>query len=116
MSSSTDDQGLAALARDSVTGELTAYYVGKTDGSETWPTSVNLYCKGSKDNGSTWGPETLLSVAPIGVKRQIFTVPYLFVGAGAPPPCVWVNDLTLDELVVNVDRTTPHAVSLAGVM
>lgn len=56
-----DDQGLAALALDTETGYLYAFYAGKSDGSETWPTSLNIYCKGSTDSGGTWSPETLMT-------------------------------------------------------
>lgn len=58
---STDDQGLAALSLNTSTGDLYAYYVGKSDGSETVGTSVNVYMKVSEDGGTTWGSETLLS-------------------------------------------------------
>jgi hypothetical protein len=61
VSSSTDDQGLVALTLDTDTGYWHAYYTGATDGSETWPTAVNLYTKVSKDQGTTWGPETKIS-------------------------------------------------------
>lgn len=61
VSSSTDDQGLCALGLDTGTGYLYAFYCGKTDGSETWNTSVHVYYKVSTDSGSTWGPETKLT-------------------------------------------------------
>ena len=42
----TDDQGLAAIGIDDRTTRIWwVVYVGKSDGSETWNTAVNLYCK-----------------------------------------------------------------------
>ena len=60
---STDDQGLCAITKDTVTGHWYCFYAGKSDGSETFPTSVNVYYKVSTDEGATWGPETLLTNA-----------------------------------------------------
>src|SRR3989304_7504753 len=54
---STDDQGLCAISI-LANGEWIVYYAGKTDGSETFTTSVGIYFKVSKDSGSTWGAET----------------------------------------------------------
>lgn len=58
VTNSTDDQGLCALAYDSDTGKLTAYYGGITTGGETFPSAMNIYKKVSTDAGSTWGAET----------------------------------------------------------
>jgi len=61
---SADDQGLAAIAIDSVnSGHWTVFYAGKSDGSETWHSAVNLYCKETYDSGTTWGAETALLAA-----------------------------------------------------
>ena len=114
VSSSTDDQGLAAISRDSITGELVVFYAGKTDGSETWPTSIRVYMKGSRDNGSTWGPETLVSAVGLADVRELIACPYLYLAGGHP--VAWVNNLTLDELVLNLDHTLPRAVALAGIV
>lgn len=113
VSSSTDDQGLAAVHRDSISGVLTVFYCGKTDGSETWPTSVQVYSKTSLNNGSTWGAETLVTTLAIGAKRWLASIPYSFLG---PPLVAWFDDQTLDEVRINVDHSLPHATSLAGVM
>lgn len=70
----TDDQGLAAIAIDTATGYWHVFYFGKSDGSETWGTSGNIYTKVSMDSGTTWGPETLVSTFATQV-NWIFTVP-----------------------------------------
>ena len=60
---STDDQGLCAIGIDTATGYWYVFYAGKSDGSETWNTAVNIYYKVSQDNGTTWGAETKLTNA-----------------------------------------------------
>jgi hypothetical protein len=70
----TDDQGLAAIGIDEGTGYWWVAYAGKSDGSETWTTSLNVYCKVSQDGGTTWGPESLRT--PFLANRQnICTAP-----------------------------------------
>jgi len=83
---STDDQGLAALAIDSVSGDWYAYYVGKSDGSETFITAVKLYCKVSTDDGTTWGSETLLSPDVAATIRSLYGTNICQSPYGAPPP------------------------------
>ena len=63
VSNGTDDQTLCALARDSVSGDLYAYYGGKSDGSENVGTAINIYYKVSTDDGATWGAETQLTTS-----------------------------------------------------
>lgn len=58
---STDDQGLAALAIDTASGTWYAFYAGKSDGSETWASSLGLYYKTSTDSGTTWSAEATLA-------------------------------------------------------
>jgi hypothetical protein len=72
---STDDQGLCALAIDSANDDLYAFYAGKSDGSETFATALNVYYKVSTDDGGTWGSETLLSdhvraVTQLGASKE----------------------------------------------
>ena len=62
VSNGTDDQTLCALARDTATGDLYAYYGGASDGSENVGVAINIYYKVSTDNGATWGAETQLTV------------------------------------------------------
>lgn len=58
---STDDQGLAAITIDVDTGYWYVFYGGTAAGSETFETSINVYYKVSKDQGTTWGPETRIT-------------------------------------------------------
>lgn len=77
---STDDQGLAALAIDNNRRHLYAFYTGKSDGSETVGTAVNVYYKVSTDAGSTWGAETLLTYKTYNIKwltcTPLFILPF----------------------------------------
>lgn len=58
---SVDDQGACAMSIDSTNNNLYAFYLGKSDGTETAYTSINVYYKTSADGGTTWGSETLAS-------------------------------------------------------
>lgn len=58
---STDDQALCAIGVDTTSDDLYCFYAGKTDGSETAFTALNIYYKISTDDGATWGAETVLS-------------------------------------------------------
>jgi hypothetical protein len=109
---STDDQGLCAISIDSITGALTVFYAGKSDGSETWPTSMNVYVKGSTDTGSTWGAETKMTWEAADTEWMV-TCPWVYRG---PAPVAFHKNRTLDEVYINVDPTDPKAVSIAGVM
>lgn len=109
---STDDQGLCGISIDSVTGYWTVFYAGKSDGSETWVTSLNIYCKGSNDGGATWGAETRMTWENADTEWMI-TLPWRYFG---PPPVAFHKNRTLDELYINVDHTLPRAASIAGVM
>lgn len=66
---STDDQGLCAIGINTTSNDLYVFYGGKSNGSETWSTSVNIYMKVSKDGGTTWGAETKLSNRLMGIKN-----------------------------------------------
>jgi hypothetical protein len=83
------------LATD--TGNWHAFYAGKSDGSQTWGTSVHVYTKVSTDQGTTWGPETQVTTS-LRDTTWLLTAPR-FTGN-------WVvafhNDIALDELLVSV--------------
>jgi len=64
---STDDQGACAVGYDSTTNEIYVFYCGKSDGSETWYSAVNVYYKVSGDGGTTWGAETQLTPSARGI-------------------------------------------------
>lgn len=73
---STDDQGLCCIGIDTGTGYWYVGYAGKSDGSETWNTSMNLYYKISLDSGTTWVAETKMSRYTLGTAvRQLVTIP-----------------------------------------
>jgi hypothetical protein len=60
---STDDQQCVTLALDTATGDIYAFYLGKSDGSETVGTALGAYYKVSTDDGTTWGAETAVGIA-----------------------------------------------------
>lgn len=67
VSNGTDDQGLCAVGIDTVTQDWYVFYSGKSDGSETYKTAVNLYYKVSTDDGATWGAETVLTTGVFNI-------------------------------------------------
>ena len=74
VSNVTDDCGMCALAIDSVTGYWYAYWCGKTDGSETFVTSLNVYYSVSTDAGTSWSAAARLSETALET-RALFTSP-----------------------------------------
>lgn len=101
----TDDQALAGICLDLQTGYWWVFYAGKSDGSENWLTSVNIYCKVSTDQGATWGPETRMT----NVARDIswlITEPRLYLGR---PTVIFNNDATPDELMCSQYIQQPQA-------
>jgi hypothetical protein len=113
VTNATDDCGLCAVSLDTQTGYWHVFYGGKSDGSETWNTALNIYMKTSKDSGSTWGPETLVNTGGTAFTlRNLITCPRLISG---PPVVAWVRDAQVDDLIISVDRTEPHAAYQLGV-
>lgn len=80
----TDDQAMCGITIDLQTGYWWAFYGGKSDGSETYTTSMNIYYKVSKDGGTTWGSETQATLAANGFVG-LYVVPRIYIG---PPPVV----------------------------
>lgn len=76
---SVDDQGYAAIAIDTVASVWYVFYCGKSDGSETHNTSLNIYYKTSSNGGVTWSAETLAS-QQLRFRRWLATTPR-FAGA-----------------------------------
>jgi hypothetical protein len=105
---STDDQGLAAIALDTTTGKWWVFYVGASGGSETFKTSVNIYCKVSSDSGSTWGPETKLTNLPYAI-GSIWTTPTFSSAFGPPPVAFHMDTAAVDAVAVNVAIPTMRA-------
>lgn len=107
---STDDQGLAAFSLNTDTGEWIVAYAGASGGAETWLTSVNLYCKGSRDSGATWGPETKLTLTARDI-TWLTSVPR----TRKPLLLAYHNDISLDEIMLNCDMVEPRATYILGV-
>lgn len=76
---STDDQGMCGISLDPTTNYIYVYYGGKSDGSETFATAIQIYYKISKDGGVTWGAETALSALATGW-QWLLGCPILFWG------------------------------------
>lgn len=103
---STDDQGLTALGIDTATGNWWVFYAGKSDGSETWLTSLRVYCKVSKDSGATWGPETEVSDGTLRSIFHMYCVPRFTAFCQV---LMYLDLATIDELQMIVDPVRPRA-------
>jgi hypothetical protein len=84
---STDDQGLTAVSIDITSGLWTVFYGGKSDGSQTWNSSVLIYYKTSSDAGATWSAETLALASPRTVFNLLWmvTIPRVYGYLPFPP-------------------------------
>lgn len=109
VTNSTDDQGLCAIGIDE-TGRWYVYYGGISSGGETFLTSINIYHKGSTDNGSTWGPETVLTTAPFDITWLITCPRY-----SGQKIFAYHNDIALDEININVSIKQPQARLFIGI-
>lgn len=99
-----DDQGLCGISIDIDTGWWYAFYGGKSDGSETFSTAINIYYKVSKDAGVTWGAETLLTSAA-DTMPTFWTLPRF--SFGSVPPVGIYNPTTINVLKFNVEIGLP---------
>ncbi len=109
---STDDQGFSAFSLNTLTGEWVVLYGGKSDGSETWNTAINLYYKVSKDAGTTWGAETKITSALPGTIAYMSTCPR----TKRPPIALYQTAPgSINVLQLNYDRVQPKAALLLGV-
>ena len=104
----TDDQMLAAITLDTISGYWYVYYCGKSDGSETVSTIVNVYCKVSKDDGTTWGPETQMTLGTYSI-RQLVPIPRLVLTQGDPPPIIFTREDVHTIPTMNRDITQHRA-------
>jgi hypothetical protein len=113
VTNSTDDQGLCAISIDSQTGWWYAFYGGKSDGSETWNTALNIYMKVSKDSGANWGPETKVNTMSAFTLRHLYACPWLYKG---PWIAAWyVDGSQTDDLKISVEMVEPRATYQLGV-
>jgi len=107
---STDDQGLCAIAINTDNGYWYAFYCGKSDGSETWRTSLNVYYKVSQDSGSTWGEETKLSSFTFASNTlNLFVIPRFFGSFAA------IHVRTEPAIVCMVRSVAPRAAMNIGI-
>lgn len=96
----TDDQGLAGVTIDS-NGDIIVTYSGKSDGSETFPSAMNAYCKVSSDDGATWGAETLLTSITQNL-RSIYAPAIAYSQTGANVPFIYYAGNATAEMKANV--------------
>jgi len=101
---STDDQGLAAIGIDTETQYWYVFYGGKSDGSETFLTSINIYYKVSQDGGSTWGAETMLTNLNFNIKWLCCVPRFLF-----PFSVAFWADTPVDAIMASVSKLIPSA-------
>jgi len=106
---STDDQGLVAISLDTATDDWYCFYGGKSDGSETFLTSINIYYKVSTDDGATWGPETQLTNTARDITWLVATPRW-----ATHFTVVFHNDLALDELMASAPIAQPRATWALG--
>jgi hypothetical protein len=104
-----DDVQGTFLFIDQATDDLFAFYLGKSDGSETVGTSVGVYGKRSTDGGATWGAEFALDY-PLADYDWMGGVPSY---AGAPYTVMVSND-AVDELLVWFARSPSAGGMLLG--
>jgi len=109
---STDDQGMVAISiNEDNPDHWNVFYCGATGGGETFQSAVNIYCKGTKDAGSTWGPETQITGAAHSM-RMILASPRCPDGRWG---LIYFEDLAIDELVCVATLTQPTAMYQLGV-
>lgn len=106
---STDDQGLCAIGIQTNTGYWYVAYGGKSDGSETFLTAINVYYKVSTDAGATWGPETLMTNSAMDV-TWLCCAPRFTGDFGV----AFHNDIALDELMYSAPLLQPTTTVLIG--
>lgn len=105
---STDDQGMCAIAIDTRNQEWWVAYGGKTDGSETYSSALNIYAKVSKDAGSTWSSEFKLWVQVPASEdvRSIGCAPR----TNGPMMLDWLRALnSVTYLHASIENGTPRA-------
>lgn len=99
---STDDQGLCAIGIDVNTNYWYVFYGGKSDGSETFLTSINIYYKFSTDSGSTWSNELQLTGAAKDI-TWLICVPRFY----SYFTLAYHNDIALDEIMIIATANRP---------
>lgn len=95
ITNSTDDQALCAVGLDIDNGHWRVFYTGKTDGSETVGTNVNVYQRVSQDSGTTWGAESQVSNLSGDIDWLACTPRFLNRQYGV----AWYREETLDRIM-----------------
>lgn len=98
VANATDDCGLVGVSLDTVTGYWYVVWAGKTDGSETWSTAVNLYYSMSTDGGTTWTTPTKLTTTTYSL-AWLATCPRI--SSPTQFEVAFHNDSTLDQIMYN---------------
>lgn len=105
------NQGSCSLCLANNTNTLYVFYFGKSDGSETIGTAINLYYKTSTNNGTTWGSETKMTVFARDYD-YLFTVPVIVDITGDFFASFKLDVASFDQLLLSVDL--PSGVSGGG--
>lgn len=105
VTSSTDDQGFAALAIDTTTDTLYIFYCGATAGTETMNTSIKVYYKTSTDFGTTWSAEAAWTNS-LASRRVLMTTPRC---PGTPSVASLVIDANIPLWELSYDLSTGGA-------
>ena len=93
-----------------MTGDWYCFYGGKSDGSETFLTSINIYYKVSTDDGATWGPETQLTGTARDTTWLIATPRW-----ATHFTVAFHNDIAIDELMASAPIMQPRANFALGI-
>jgi len=96
---------LCAIGIDTDTGYWYVFYGGKSDGSETFLTSINVYYKVSTDAGATWGPETLLTPLIRNIKSLVTTPRF----TGQPGVRLFITAVPSDAMRYIASTRSPRA-------
>lgn len=91
----SDDAGSVSCTYDQGSSTLYVFWIGKSDGSETISSDVNIYYKTSTDNGTTWSSETVLNNDAVDDYRWIAS-PANVASVNVAVPVIWFNDDNVD--------------------
>ena len=87
VNTNTDDCQAALLYINQSTNDLFAFYLGKSDGSQTIGTSLGVYYKVSADGATSWGSEQTLS----STLDRFTGIGGSISGTGAPLDVAWLG-------------------------
>jgi hypothetical protein len=107
------------------TGDIYVFYGGKSDGSETLGTAINIYYKLSTDDGATWGSETKLNTGSSGSFRVLkctprftdgdFTVVFHRITSFAADQHTSIFNILLPDSVIGDDSPVAQIVKAASI-